>query len=391
LIERRRDAWKEPRYFTVGSVGSDQEILPAFNEVLSGNVGKGFTETSLLEACREIIVYRQDDGLFGASIISAAVCCEKKQLAFYHFLDAIDMDEDEIIRTLALCEIHEIPVYPDTSDLIPVLEKFFSHLYRYGFKAKGDEGRKQRLMLVKSIGGAPLGELTFSQEKVQPRLVQPAMALANQLRIDRFRKLFWHTASFLERFGKAIDLLQKMLEKEDVVVERDFQVLLETYPELFGLTYQRVEPQFQFAEKFVADFAFFTGQGSTIFVEIEAPHRRLFTKKGDQTSDLTHAIGQVTSWHLWIAQNALYAREKLPNVESPYSLIVIGRARDLTVEDRRTLLWINSVNRHQFRIITYDELLEEAKSLFSRLTGADAVDAYVESWLGSDIRLAPSQ
>src|SRR5687767_5638003 len=101
-MKRRRDAWKEPRYFTLGSVGEDTEIIPAINEILPGNAEETFTESSLLKACKEIIVYRQEDGFYGASLISAAICSERRAFAYYHFLDAIDMDEDELIKTLAL-------------------------------------------------------------------------------------------------------------------------------------------------------------------------------------------------------------------------------------------------------------------------------------------------
>jgi hypothetical protein len=182
----------------------------------------------------------------------------------------------------------------------------------------------------------------------------------------------------LEHFGKGIAALEAALDRADSP-ERDLQVVLETYPELFGVTYDSVTPQFAFAERFVADFAFFPGQGSTIFVEIEAPHRKLFTKRGDQTADLTHAVGQVTAWHRWLAQNALYIRDKIPNVEAPYSWIIIGRSHDLDEESRKRLSWINSVNRNQYKIMTYDELLAEARSVLSRLTGGKRTTGFLLS------------
>jgi len=383
FIIRRRDAWKEPRYFSIATVvgKTDPRMITKINDVLPGNAIEKLTETEILKACREIIVYKQNNGLFGASLICAAICAERRAFAFYHFLDAVDMDEEELIKTLALCEIYEIPVFHDTLELNPILEELFTRLYENGFDMKYGEDGKRRMLLRKSIGGAPLGEIELSPDETLPKFVQPVLAISNQIRIDRFRQLFWHTANFLEGFARGIERLEQAL-CVDNVTEHVLQRILETHPELFGLSYQRVEPQFAFAEKFVADFAFFTGQGSTVFVEIESARRKLFTKKGDQTADLTHAIGQVTSWHQWIAQNALYARDKIPNVEAPYSLIVIGRDAFLTERDRTTLNWINSVNRHQYRIVTYDDLLAEAKALLLKLTGAQVVDAGVASKIG---------
>ncbi len=380
LIVRRRDAWKEPRYFSIGTVvgKADPKTIPDINDILPGNAIEKLTETEFLKACREVIVYQQDNGLFGASLICAAICAERKTFAFYHFLDAVEMDEEELIKTLALCEVYEVPVFPDTLELNPILESLFARLYENGFEMGDGDGGKRRMVLRKSIGGSPLGDVELSLDVTLPKFVQPVLAISNQTRVDRFRQLFWHTASFLEAFVRGIEALESALSEDDLT-EHKLQRVLEKHPELFGLSYQRVEPQFAFAEKFVADFAFFTGQGSTVFVEIESARRKLFTKKGDQTADLTHAIGQVTSWHQWIAQNALYAREKIPNVEAPYSLIVIGREEALTERDRQTLLWINSVNRHQYRIITYDDLLAEAKALFSKLTGSSAANGHMSS------------
>jgi hypothetical protein len=56
-------------------------------------------------------------------------------------------------------------------------------------------------------------------------------------------------------------------------------------------------------------------------------------------------------------------------VEAPYSWIIIGRSCDLDEESRKRLSWINSVNRNQYKVITYDELLAEARYLLLKLTG----------------------
>jgi hypothetical protein len=111
------------------------------------------------------------------------------------------------------------------------------------------------------------------------------------------------------------------------------------------------------------DFLFFDSASTGPewdLVEIEAPDKKLFTKSGDQTAHLTHAIGRVRDWQTWVRENRTYAQENMPHIEYPMGLLVMGRRRDLTQEDRRRLTRINHEQRAWLKIVSLDRLAERA-------------------------------
>ncbi len=104
-------------------------------------------------------------------------------------------------------------------------------------------------------------------------------------------------------------------------------------------------------------------------VELEYPAGRMFTKNGDPTKELSHAIRQIQDWRTWLRLNQNYAArsrlesglglpEIMPNLPG---LILIGRRA--TFDDK------NKERRRQMegdlniRIHTYDFLVENAQSL----------------------------
>ncbi len=371
-INRRRDVWKDPRYLTVGMVGevdhdSQTNLLEKINVLLPGNKDDGLSTSALMKSCREYVVYRQDDGLFGASFINLAICSEKRKLAFFNFLDQIDMDEEDLIQSIAMCEIYEVPVVPDTSELIEPLQSAFRELYSHGF-SMGEGKKKQHYRLIKSMSEMPLEP--NKREVEVPSFVQPALAHASRLKLESIQKDFGFTAEFLSDLTLGLDKLEKALLGTENA-ENVYQRMLEAYPQVLGLNYESVHSQFGFAEKFRADFALFTPAGSTVFVELESPKHKLFTNKGDPAAPLTHAISQITDWHHWLANNYLYLGDKIPYAESPFSIIVIGRESSINQSARKKLTYMNSVNRHQFKIITYDTLLSDGRHLLSKLTGRE--------------------
>jgi hypothetical protein len=101
-------------------------------------------------------------------------------------------------------------------------------------------------------------------------------------------------------------------------------------------------------------------------VELESHNAKCFTKKGDYTKELTHAIKQVEDWRSWIRDNIDYARrEKNQNglgltdiVADLPGLIIIGRRKDLLNENKYKRRDIG--NRLNIKIHTYDWLYEQA-------------------------------
>jgi len=107
-----------------------------------------------------------------------------------------------------------------------------------------------------------------------------------------------------------------------------------------------------------------------VLIEIEPPNMPLFTKSGDPSRYLTHAIRQVTDWQSWIANNLAYARTFLTDILDPIGVVVIGRRDSLTEGNKRQLRQILRNNR-QIEIMTYDRLIENT-----------IISADMNSWYG---------
>ncbi len=97
-------------------------------------------------------------------------------------------------------------------------------------------------------------------------------------------------------------------------------------------------------------------------VELESPHARMFTKNGDPTAQLTHAIRQIEDWRDWLTRNASYAARDLgltdvrPDLPG---LVLIGRRanEDPATKNRLRQMMV----QRRIQIHTYDFLLDNAR------------------------------
>lgn len=109
--------------------------------------------------------------------------------------------------------------------------------------------------------------------------------------------------------------------------------------------------------QYEVDFAFFdlTSFGPEWnLIEIEAPSRQMFTKAGNPTAALTHAIQQVRDWHAWVHENLDYARKLMPKIEYPMGYVFIGRRVHLTSAAKEKLRRFAYENRNFLHIHTLD-------------------------------------
>jgi Domain of unknown function (DUF4263) len=133
-----------------------------------------------------------------------------------------------------------------------------------------------------------------------------------------------------------------------------------------------VIPQKRLGCEYVTDFVI--GERSSVgfewyAVELESPKAKMFTKKGDPTQQLTHAIRQITDWRSWLSRNQPYAArfrtehglgltDINPNLPG---LILIGRRTDIdesTTERRRQMM-----SDLRIRIHSYDWLLDSYREM----------------------------
>lgn len=132
----------------------------------------------------------------------------------------------------------------------------------------------------------------------------------------------------------------------------------------------------QLGSEYEVDFAYCSGNSIGVwwtFIELERPNVPIFTKSGDPSKYLTHAIRQVTNWQAWLADHTEYAYSNLMELvrNSPGKwywqaalrrpskmLIVIGRRSALTRETNRLRAQLCDDNPW-LEIITYDRLFDD--------------------------------
>ena len=117
------------------------------------------------------------------------------------------------------------------------------------------------------------------------------------------------------------------------------------------------------------DYALARVSGVIDLVEIEASTHPLFTKAGDPRKELVHAEQQVIDWLDWIVRHREYARARLPGLMQPLGYVIIGRTAGMSKEERDRLHRRNSMFRGALHILTYDDLLDRAKTLLKILKG----------------------
>jgi len=75
-------------------------------------------------------------------------------------------------------------------------------------------------------------------------------------------------------------------------------------------------------------------------VEFENPKYKMFTKSGEETKELKHAIRQVQAWRSWLNDNIAYAQNTLGflHIDSNLPCIIIIGRRENEVLDETTLI-----------------------------------------------------
>jgi hypothetical protein len=173
--------------------------------------------------------------------------------------------------------------------------------------------------------------------------------------------------------GISVDQM-KGLEKTIKTAEDEatLQKFLEKNPEILinhlgGGQGRWVIAQKRLGSEFVPDFVI--GEKSSLgfewyLVELESPKAKMFTKAGNQSFKLTHAINQIQKWRSWLSKNKDYASRLrsddglgLTDIShSPPGLILIGRREQL--DDSKNKLRKQISDDIRIAIHTYDFLID---------------------------------
>ncbi len=153
--------------------------------------------------------------------------------------------------------------------------------------------------------------------------------------------------------------------------EQDLQAFLQNHPVLLCPTHTRMWPKLAFGSR-VTDFVFRDATQDYLLVELERSTLPLFKKNGHTTAELNHAKGQIGEWKRYLEDNLGTVQRELglDGISvNPNSVVVIGRSKELTVENKRAL--VSMANEHpKLKIMTYDDVYENAKAVIENLFGS---------------------
>lgn len=160
-------------------------------------------------------------------------------------------------------------------------------------------------------------------------------------------------------------LLDSNPEREQVL-----QTFLQNNPIILCPTHVRMWPKLQLGAT-ITDFVFRDATQEYILVELERSTLQLFRQDGHASADLTHAHGQIVDWKRYLEDNLQTVQRELGLVgitPNPHGLLVIGRSQPLLPRDRRKLQTMTNESP-KLRIMTYDDVYENAKAVFENLLG----------------------
>ena len=178
---------------------------------------------------------------------------------------------------------------------------------------------------------------------------------------------------------------QRFKERLDSATnENEIQEFLQAHPVLLALHLggghgRWVHPKPRFGAEHVPDFVI--GEKSSVgyewkLVELESPLMPLFTKAGNPSRYLTHAIRQIDDWKVWLRTNQNYASRPKDQQGLGFTdidlnvpgLILMGRrnAIDPATNDRRRQM----MTKMNIEIHSYDFLLDAALDRIESTGGA---------------------
>lgn len=195
-----------------------------------------------------------------------------------------------------------------------------------------------------------------------------ASVVVSQFREKQLQQLDPNAATRKE-LGQLIQLFKNLLDS-DPEREEILQSFLKKHPVLLCPAHIRVWSKLPLGAR-DTDFVFQEATGDYILVELEKSTHRLFRKDGNTNSKLNHAIDQIRNWKRYLEDNLSTVQRELglSGISSnPNSLIVIGRSRYLTAENKRKLTTVANESP-KIRIMTYDDVLKNAKKVIENLLG----------------------
>ena len=152
--------------------------------------------------------------------------------------------------------------------------------------------------------------------------------------------------------------------------EPEFQDFFNKVPFFFESKMKRAYPKFSLAGELVPDYLLILHDSTYLFVEIEKPGVKLFTKIGDPTKGFSHAHQQIRDYLNWVINNIGFLRDReCPNLtgDNFKGLLVIGKSSDLNPKQLKKLININKEVGNKYEIKTFDQILNENMTIINNV------------------------
>jgi hypothetical protein len=320
--------------------------------------------------CKEI-VYDKADGKPVFHLIAMTYNVGRGEMEIGELLqrvvsaDSVEEVNQEIRVILAFAALSEVPVFPNTPELVPELAQHHRDLLVHGFRTPDGTGKIRRLSLTR-FHGASIEKLEILRQLPLTEPLHPAELILLRNAVERELERLSAAESVLGALALAVESLDDHLSAKRRN-EAALQRCLTANPVLFGLDYRRVLPKHRLGAEYEMDYALERVSGLVDLVEIEASTHRLFNSLGDPTKDLVHAEQQVLNWLDWLERQHAYARETLPGLVRPRGYVVIGRRSSLSPADQRRLDRRNALFGESLQVLTYEDVLSRARNMIDVL------------------------
>lgn len=189
--------------------------------------------------------------------------------------------------------------------------------------------------------------------------------------LDRFRRSVFEifAESSIKITRRVIDGFERLIEND--LLEQPYQEYLAEHPVLIDPLAAQVIDRQRLGLELTTDFVIRRLDNDYILIEIEKPRDAIFTTKNDFTAEFNHAFGQVLDFQAWVNKHPDYARHHMPGISCPRGLLVIGRKNKLTAEQSDKLRQY-CLNSQSVSVLTYDDLVERARTLYANIYIRDA-------------------
>lgn len=186
------------------------------------------------------------------------------------------------------------------------------------------------------------------------------MKVTKEKMIQSREKLVVEGKSVFTAYEKSVQAYGELINNPNVK-EPEIQDFFEENPSLIDLGLERLFPKKSFGGERFPDFIAVLHDGKHVLIEIETPTKRLYTSKGNPTTEFKQAEQQILDYLQWANEEKEFLRKRgLSNisVENTSGLLIIGMSKNLSKEEKRKL-GRKKFECKNYEIKTFDELLSE--------------------------------